>query len=48
MFYHLNYLIPDDSFVRVEVLWPSQPIRIVSSVVGSPNPTFSLAGLLSS
>ena len=27
-------------FVCVEILWPSQPIRVMSSVVSLPNHTF--------
>ena len=44
-----NCFIPLSSpllFVCVEVLWPSQPIRVMSSVVSLSNHTFSWAGLV--
>ena len=34
------------TFVCVEVLWPSQPIRVMSNIVSLPNHTFSWAGLV--
>ena len=45
MFHFPHYLLKR-SFVCVGVLWSSQPIRIMSSAVSSPNHTFSWASLV--
>ena len=44
--YWNNILLSKVYFVCVEVLWPSQPIRVMLSVVSLPNHTFSWAGLV--
>ena len=39
MFKVPNHTFPGLAFVCVEVLWPSQPTRVMSSAVSLPNHT---------